>query len=146
MSTFSARVLKAGIWGGLASGAVFGIMMGMMGMLPMVAMLVGSESSSIGFIVHLVISAIIGALFAILLGRLIKSAGSGIGWGLLYGAVWWVLGPLLIMPTWLGMGPQLSVVGMQTALPSLFGHLVYGFVLGLIFSWLARQTKITAEL
>lgn len=52
MTTFDASVLKVGIWSGLAGGAIFGIMMGMMGMLPMVAMLVGRESATVGFIVH----------------------------------------------------------------------------------------------
>lgn len=141
MSTFDAHTLKAGIWGGLAGGAVFGIMMAMMGLLPMVAMLVGSESSTVGFIVHMVISAIIGILFTIFLGAQVKSVGSGIGWGLVYGVIWWVLGPLLIMPVWLGMGVQLSAAGVQVAIPSLFGHLVYGLVLGLVFFLLAQPPK-----
>lgn len=141
MTSFDTSVLKAGIWSGLAGGAIFGIMMGMMGMLPMIAMLVGSESATGGFIVHMVISAIFGTTFAIFLGTHVKSAGSGIGGGLVYGVILWVVGPLLIMPIWLGMGHQLSITGMQAAIPSLFGHLVYGFVLGLVFSLLARQTK-----
>lgn len=141
MTTFDASVLKAGIWGGLAGGAIFGIMMGMMGMLPMVAMLIGSESATVGFIVHMAISAIFGTIFAFFLGAQIKSAGSGIGWGLVYGVILWVVGPLLIMPIWLGMGHQLSAAGIVAAIPSLWGHLIYGFVLGLVFSLLARQTK-----
>ncbi len=28
--------------------------------------------------------------------------------GLAYGVVWWILGALLVMPTWLGMGPQVA--------------------------------------
>jgi hypothetical protein len=41
---------------GLAGGLLFGIMMYMGGMLPMVGMLVRQESTWVGFIVHMVIS------------------------------------------------------------------------------------------
>ena len=41
--------IKQGIYGGLAGGLVFGAMMGMMGMLPMVGKLVGEPSASTGF-------------------------------------------------------------------------------------------------
>lgn len=52
--------VPAGIVGGLAGGVVSGMMMQMMGMIPMVAMLVGSESVVVGWIVHLIIAAFIG--------------------------------------------------------------------------------------
>jgi hypothetical protein len=51
----------AGIVGGLVGGVVFGLLMQMMDMLPMVAMLVGGESIALGWLVHLAISAFIGA-------------------------------------------------------------------------------------
>lgn len=108
-------------------------MMAAMGMLPMVAMLVGSESAAAGFIVHMVISVIIGALFAAFLGGHVTSTGSAIGWGLIYGVIWWVLGPLIIMPIWLGMGHQLSAAGAAAAIPSLWGHFIFGFILGAVY-------------
>ncbi len=52
--------LKYGAYAGLVGGVVFGIMMGMMGMLPMIGQMVGSSSSLVGFLVHMVNSAIIG--------------------------------------------------------------------------------------
>ena len=64
----SAQNLKYGVYGGLAGGVVFGVMMGMRGMLPMVGQTVGSSSSVVGFIVHMVNSAIIGAAFAVVFG------------------------------------------------------------------------------
>ncbi len=108
--------------------------MGMMGMLPMVAMLVGSESAGLGFFVHLVFSVVIGVGFALVFGhKAARKSSDAITWGLVYGFIWWILGPLVIMPVWLGMGLQLSLEGAQMALPSLWGHLVYGFVLGLMY-------------
>ncbi|NQV89440.1 MAG: hypothetical protein HQ488_03915 [Parcubacteria group bacterium] len=126
--------LPSGLKGGLVAGIVFGAMMGMMGMLPMVAMLVGSESAGLGFFVHIVFSLIIGAGFALTFGhKAARKSSDAMIWGLLYGFIWWILGPLIIMPIWLGMGIQLSLAGAQMSLPSLWGHLMFGFILGLVY-------------
>jgi len=42
----------------------------MMGMLPMVAMVVGSESAVVGFLYHMFNSVIIGAVFGLIFGSL----------------------------------------------------------------------------
>lgn len=134
-----ANILGTGALTGALTGVVFGIMMGMMGMLPMVAKLVGSDSVAVGFITHLVFSALIGTGFALALGTYARDKSKAWLYGLAYGAVWWVLGPLIIMPLWLGMGIQLSVEGATMALPSLWGHLVYGLILGILFPILAKE-------
>ncbi len=58
-----------GIVGGLEGGLVFGGMMAMMGLLPMASDLAGSASAMVGFIIHVVISAAIGASFGVLSER-----------------------------------------------------------------------------
>ena len=137
--TFSIGNLAYGIAGGLVGGLAFGILMQMMGMIPMIAMLVGSESIVMGWLVHLFNSALFGAIFAVLVGRLAVDWGKAVGLGLAYGVLWWILGGLLIMPAWLGMG---VFVFNTTAWQSLMGHLIYGLLLGLVFAALARrQTK-----
>lgn len=125
--------------GGLIAGVVFGAMMGMMGMLPMIAKLLGGSSAVFGFILHLLFSAIIGTIFSVFLGHVAVDKSRGVMLGLAYGLVWWFLGPLIVMPLWLGMGIQLSAQGIQMALPSLWGHLVYGFILGLIYPMFAKS-------
>jgi uncharacterized membrane protein YagU involved in acid resistance len=135
------RHILAGAWSGVIGGGAFGAMMGMMGMLPMVAMLVGSESVFVGVFVHGIISAITGAAFGLVFGHLALNKTWGIALGLLYGFIWWFLGPLIIMPVWLGMGLQLSAAGMSAAIPSLWGHLVWGFILGLVFSLTATRPQ-----
>jgi uncharacterized membrane protein YagU involved in acid resistance len=134
--TFSVSNVGDGVAGGLVGGVVFGILMQMMGMIPMIAMLVGSESTAVGWLVHLFNSALFGAVFAVLFGRLSVDWGKAIGLGLVYGAGWWVLGALLIMPLWLGMDP---FVLNTTAWQSLVGHLLYGLLLGIVFATLARR-------
>ncbi|MEX2586726.1 MAG: hypothetical protein WD602_01860 [Actinomycetota bacterium] len=127
----STKSIPAGAIGGLAGGVVFGMLMQMMDMLPMVAMLVGSGSVAVGWLVHLAISAFIGGTFALLLGSRAASVGSAAGLGVVYGAVWWVLGALTIMPARLGM--QQFMLNEMT-LQSLMGHLMYGLVLGIVFA------------
>jgi uncharacterized membrane protein YagU involved in acid resistance len=125
-----------GIVGGLAGGVVFGLLMAMMDMIGMVAQLVGSSSAAVGWIVHLAISAFIGASFALLLGSLAKTLVPAALVGMGYGVVWWVLGALLIMPAQLGM-PVFELN--TTAWQSLMGHLLFGLVLGIVYVVLARR-------
>jgi len=71
--------LTDGVIAGLAGGVMFGILMQLMDMIAMVAMLTGSESTAVGWVIHLAISAFIGATFAVLFGgrvtRLAPAAG-----------------------------------------------------------------------
>jgi predicted lipid-binding transport protein (Tim44 family) len=70
-----AQRIAGGIVGGIVGGLVFGAMMAMMGMLPMVASVVGSKSALIGFLYHMFNSAIIGALFGLIFGQLSYAYG-----------------------------------------------------------------------
>ena len=83
--------IKHGVYGGLAGGVLFGAMMAMMGMLPMIGNMVGIPSAWVGFVVHLMISATIGGSFAVLLDA--SGQRGGVASGLAYGFVWWILGP-----------------------------------------------------
>lgn len=127
-ATFGRRIL-AGVLGGLAGGVVFGMLMAMMGLLPMLASMVGSSSALVGFGLHLMISIMIGLGLTVLFGnRLLSGYGRGTLVGLAYGAIWWVLGPLVMMPLMLGM--PLFAVDMTNVF-SLMGHLIYGAILGM---------------
>jgi uncharacterized membrane protein YagU involved in acid resistance len=123
------RRITAGVAGGLAGGLVFGMLMAMMGMLPMIASMAGSDSAAVGFGIHMVISVLIGLGLTVPFAGLLTSYGKAALTGLAYGALWWVLGPLVIMPLMLGM-PLFTID--PTALLSLMGHLVYGVILALV--------------
>jgi hypothetical protein len=126
-TTSMGTALVRGVLGGLAGGVVFGMLMQMMGMIPMVAMLVGSDSVAVGWLIHLGISAFIGASYALLLGGRVTSLATGLGLGVGYGIVWWVLGALIAMPAKLGM-PVFAINSMS--LQSLMGHMIFGAILG----------------
>jgi uncharacterized membrane protein YagU involved in acid resistance len=119
---------------GVAGGVVFGMLMAMMGMLTMIAGLVGSSSAVVGALVHLVISAGIGMLFGVLMPAL--GVVALLAAGAVYGMVWWVLGPLVLMPAMMGMG--LFMVD-QTAVMSLMGHVIYGLVTAAVLIPLRRR-------
>ena len=137
----STRELKWGAYGGVAGGLIFGAMMGVMGMLPMIGSMVGQPTAAVGFVVHIVNSTIIGAGFAIVLGRFVSGTASGLGAGLAYGGVWWILGPLTLMPLFMGMGfgVNWNAAAAAAMLPSLVGHLMYGSVLGVTYTWLRQR-------
>jgi hypothetical protein len=139
----NARNLKLGVYGGLLGGAVFGMMMGIMGMLPMIGQMVGQPSALVGFAVHMVNSAIIGLGFVVVFGRSVDGFGSGITTGLIYGGVWWLLGPLTLMPLFMGMGfgVNWSLAAAQSMLPSLVGHIMYGLILGTSYTWLRQRSS-----
>ncbi|MGV8896311.1 MAG: hypothetical protein ACOH10_04010 [Rhodoglobus sp.] len=137
-ATIGRRAL-AGIVGGVAGGIAFGILMAMMGMLPMIAAMVGSTSAVVGFIVHIGMSIMIGLGLTVLFGNLLlTSYPRGIVVGLGYGAVWWVLGPLMVMPMMFGM-PLFTID--TPALFSLMGHLIYGAILGAVAVKILKNSR-----
>lgn len=134
-----ARVV-AGVVGGLAGGVVFGVLMQAWGMMPMVAMLVDSESVAVGWLVHLFNSALFGAVFALAFGRWAASLLAAAGIGLAYGLLWWVLGALVIMPAWLGMNEMIFELN-TGAWRSLVGHLAFGLLLGLGYALVGPRLR-----
>jgi uncharacterized membrane protein YagU involved in acid resistance len=130
------RRLVAGAAGGVAGGIVFGVMMQVMGMLGMVAALVGQDSIVVGWAVHLAISVALGLGYAVILGPLIQGWGRAVAFGALYGLGAWVAGALIAMPAMLGM-PVMEVGSMQ--LQSLVGHLIYGAVLGAVYQAVGQR-------
>lgn len=123
---------------GLAGGAVFGAAMGRVGTLPNVAQIVRSDSPVTGFVLHMVIAAVIGAGFGLLVTRQHVRSSEVLFWGLIYGAFWWFLGPQTLLPILTGRPPAWDLAGAQYLVPSLVGHLVYGGVTAAVFALLRR--------
>lgn len=128
-----------GVIAGLAGGAIFTGVMVAVGFLPVVASLVGSESAVAGLVIHLLISQAVGVTYAVLFRRRSFDPASGIGWGVSYGFVWWVLGNLTLLPVLLGAEPRWSAAALALSFPSLIGHLAYGAVLGLVYQRLEER-------
>jgi len=138
------RTLEAVEWGGLSSVAgalVFGLLLWQTGSLETVAALVGSSSPAVGFAVHLGVAALIGMTYGKLFRYESHNAGSGAGWGFTYGLVWWFVGPLTLLPVFLGNPVSWTAEAAGAALPLLVGHLAYGSVTGAVFYLLERRQK-----
>jgi len=136
--------VSSGAIGGVVGGVVFGMLMAMMGMMPMIAKMVGNDSVAVGWMVHLIISAFTGAVFALAFGEKITSYGSGLGYGLLYGVIWWVLGALILMPVILGMGVQFAHMFEKMPMSSLMGHAIWGLILGAVYvALIGKEAKTT---
>ncbi len=132
------RALWLGAVAGLIGGIPFGILMGMMGMMPMIGMLVRVDSAFVGVLVHAAISAFTGAIYGFFAVRLPQTWGVAALAGFVYGIIWWVLGALTLMPAILGMFQNIFVIG-QMQWMSLMGHIIFGVVLALSFLWLYRR-------
>ncbi|MEK6753135.1 MAG: hypothetical protein AABZ00_12825 [Chloroflexota bacterium] len=138
MTRLNFRNLWLGALGGLAGGIPFGMMMGMMGMLPMVGMLIRVENAMVGFIVHMGISAAVGALYGHFAPAFSQTWKSATIAGVVYGMIWWVLGALILMPLMLGMTQMIFVIG-QPQWMSLMGHIVYTVIMALVFKALLHK-------
>ena len=124
--------LQRGAMLGIIAGFLFLAFMGP-GMTTMVAGMMGEGSAEIlGFILHLIFSAVIGAIYA----GWVESMATG-GWqtlavGLIYGVIWWIIGGNIIMPAVMGG----DVLALDFSGASLFGHIIFGVTL----AWISETT------
>jgi uncharacterized membrane protein YagU involved in acid resistance len=121
--------IKASLIGGVVAGVLFGILMQMMGKISMIAMMMGSDSLVVGWIIHMMISLIFGAGFGVLAARREKVYGLAI----VYGIILWVIGPLLIMPAMMGMGVMLGQAFTADNLMNLMTHVVFALILAFVY-------------
>jgi uncharacterized membrane protein YagU involved in acid resistance len=138
------RTLQALGWGALASlagGLLYSVVMVATGVLPRVAGLIGASSPQAGFVVHLVISALIGMSFGVLFRYEAPNLVSGVAWGLVYGLAWWFLGWLTLYPILLGRPAVWGIDAATAALPGLVGHLTYGAATAFVFLILERRHR-----
>ena len=129
----AARAVAAGAPAGIVGGLAFGAAMAQLGVLPTVATLVGLGSSRAGFAVHMAISAVVGAGFGLMVRRQRCGPSETMFLGAAYGALWWCIGPLTLLPLALGQVPAWDVAAAQKEFPSLVGHLLFGVGTALIF-------------
>lgn len=126
-----------GILGGIVATVVLSVLMmvkGAMGVMPqldiihMLAMMMG-VSTAIGWLVHFMIGAIWGLLFA--LGYRIIPGGNNVLKGIVFGIGVWVLMMVMVMPM-AGAGLFGMNMGIMAPMMTLVLHIIFGAVLGLV--------------
>ena len=135
------RSLWRGAAAGLAGGVAFIPMIAGIDGFPRIAALAGASSPAIGLVVHLIVGVGIGMSYGWLFERESPDLISGVGWGLLYGLVWWFLGPFTLFPMVLGWPFTWTPAAMASSLPSLLGHLLYGVVTATTFLLLEHRCE-----
>jgi uncharacterized membrane protein YagU involved in acid resistance len=91
---------------------------------------------ALGRVLHYAIGTVIGVSFAMLFSRDIEGVGSSLVWGLDYGLVWWIVGPMTLLPILLGLEtrPDWSLQAAKANVPSLVAHMLYGAIVGLFYA------------
>lgn len=140
-SSIPTRELRLGALAGLVGGLVFGAAMVQLGMLPTIASLVKADSPVVGFALHMIVAAMIGASFGVLVRYQQSGAGETLFWGLSYATFWWFLGPLTLLPLLSGDGLAWDVDMARAAFPSLLGHVLYGAGTGVTLLLLQRRGR-----
>jgi len=131
--------LRHGAVASLVGGVLFTVVLWAIGFLPKVANIVGGSSLILGFMVNMVISALIGMSYGLLFRYEAPDFGSGVAWGLVYGLIWWFIGPLTLLPILLGGTFNWTTETAGALLPSLIGHLIYGAATAVVFLALERR-------
>ena len=120
--------MRRGIIPGVMAGYVFLAYVGG-GMQDMVGGMINADAF-IGFVLHIIISIIAGALYTGLftqyadLGNPLANIVAG---GLIYGLIWWVVGANIIMPAI--AGGDILQIQLDT---SFYGHIIFGHLLAFL--------------
>ena len=142
MEGIGARSVRAGIGGALAGlfgGWVFSLVMARTGFFPVASSIVGERSAGVGFLVHLGISVVIGISYGLLFRERSFDTLSAVGWGTSYGVVWWVLGPLTLLPLLVDGSVVWSTERVGSQFPALVAHIFYGAFVGYIVHSFERR-------
>jgi uncharacterized membrane protein YagU involved in acid resistance len=116
---------------GLAGGLAFGAAILKLGVPTAMGLLLAGGSPTVGFVVHMLIAAVLGVGFGLLARWQRPGPGDTVSLGIAYAALWWYAGPLTLMPLLLGVSPAWDLKVAQQQFPGLLGHLLYGACTGL---------------
>jgi uncharacterized membrane protein YagU involved in acid resistance len=139
------QTLRAAGWGGLAGlggGIVAAPILVATGVLSRLAGVEEGLSLTRGLLLHFFASALLGVLWGFLFRREGLGTARSLSWGLVFGVVWWYVGPMTLLPLLRTGEIDWRPAAASTLLPSLVGHLVFGAVTAVAFAALqARQSR-----
>lgn len=136
------RVLHSAGYGALASvlgGSLFTLVLWATGSLQEMATIFGGTSLTFGVVVNMIVSTLIGMTYGLLFRHETPDAASAIAWGLVYGLLWWFIGPMTLLPILLSGSFSWTTGTAAALLPSLIGHSIYGAATAAAFLTLERR-------
>jgi len=137
--------IMRGLGWGAAAGFVGGLLaspvMLATGVLPKIAGVGTAFSGFRGLLPHLFVSTLIGMTYGLLFRNEGTDLRVGVSWGLLFGLIWWYVGPLTLLPLLLTGVCDWTAGAASALLPSLLGHLLFGAVTAAVFLWQERRYR-----
>jgi hypothetical protein len=130
MSHIDKKHIVRGVEGGLIAGVAFGAMLGMMGIFDFISTMSYAPTAFL-FFVHILLSIGAGILFSVTFGAHINTDAKGLLYGCFYGFILWTISTLIM---WFALKNIVNLYGPAMFLPALWGHLIYGFLLGIIYN------------
>lgn len=133
------KKIAAGLVGGLIGGLGFDAVMRALSMIAFGATAVHAADPAVGWLVYPVYGIAIGACFGWLLhGQTLDDVRAALVGGL-YGLGWWIIAEVILMST--------SAIdrARDVALPLLVGHVVYGVILGVVWSQITNRISKDRE-
>lgn len=122
----------SGVIGAVVAGVLFGVAMQMMGMIAMISDMVGAGSIAVGWLIHLMMSALFGVGYGLVFMAISTRLGPNLALGVVYGIGIWLMGPMIVVP--MMTGGTILAFGLDAAMP-LMGHIVWGLLTGAIAAW-----------
>lgn len=130
---------------GLAAGVLMGLLMHfVMGIMPIVGGLYGARAVPAGWVAHLFHAVLFGLVFAAIasaeeLRDYAESPVTGVGLGVAWAAVLWLVAASVVMPVWMGAAglgaPDVPRIRAMVGV----AHAIYGVVLGGVFGYLRSR-------
>jgi hypothetical protein len=146
----------AGMVAGLCAGVISGIMFLLMrvpsldgmtySVLAVISRAVGTDDPAVGWSYHLFNAAIVGIIFALVVGKSVSRLISAIGMGLIASIASWGLANLILLPqfkddvTGMNDGP-LGAFGLAT----LIGYAVQGVIMGAVYLWVYNPLLVAEQ-
>lgn len=127
---------RSAVLAGVIAGLIMGLVLDFgLNAMPLIGALYGSADWTAGWIAHLVHSVVFALLYAAIvtfspLAAWGQRAGTGLGVGIAYGVLLWLVAWSFILPAWLNSAGAASPPVPDFDPIAFIGHLLYGVVLG----------------